>query len=635
MPGEGAYRPRMGEPGADRVRTTGMPVRLLVLALLLAAPARAQEPATLSYRTELAPSGDGALDSALRGVSQLVQLQGPAPTDAAGLVARAMADLPRLRQALQAEGWWLGEPDITLAGQPAGTPGLAEALDSSGERPVPVRISVERGPAFTIGQVAVRPTEDAGLPAVAAAASTPFGLVEGDPARAAAVLAAERQVLDRLLAAGHPLASVVRRETVVDTIGHRMEVAWLLAPGPRARFAWPEVAGSTRMDHDFLRRQVAPLAGQTYSPAALERQRQQLMGLGAFASVGTRAAERLNPDGTLPVSFLVNDRARRAVGVSGAYETNYGPSARVYWEHRNLFGGAERLRVEGEVARLGNAGDLGRSTYRLGATLTDPGVLRPDVTMISNVTALREALKAYDRTAFTGSVLLQQQVSPRFSLRAGPVVDVGGIGPPDGKLTAYGVLGFLAGARWDTTDSLLDPSRGWRLDGALTPSLSLANTEPYVAGRVTGTTYWDLLGEKQGILAARTSFGSLLGANRAVVPRHLRYYAGGGGSVRGYDYQGIGPRDARNQPDGGASVLEASAEWRQRVRGDIGAVVFVDAGAVGTGALPDLAETRVGAGAGVRYFTPIGPIRLDVALPLVKQRGSSGYGIYVGIGQAF
>ena len=119
------------------------------------------------------------------------------------------------------------------------------------------------------------------------------------------------------------------------------------------------------------------------------------------------------------------------------------------------------------------------------------------------------------------------------------------------------------------------------------------------------------------------------------MPRHVRFYGGGGGSVRGYDYQSIGPRDAQNRPSGGGSLVETSLEVRQRVWGDIGAVGFVDAGSVGSGSAPDFNNLRIGAGIGLRYYTPIGPIRLDVAVPLTKQRGDDTFELYIGIGQAF
>ncbi len=338
------------------------------------------------------------------------------------------------------------------------------------------------------------------------------------------------------------------------------------------------------------------------------------------------------------MTFIVSERPRRALGATAAYETNYGPAFRVYWEHRNLWGGAERLRLEGEIARIGaRGGALDEMTYRAFATLRDPGLLGRDLTLVGALGALSERLEAYDRTAAVASVLFERRYSERLTLFSGPTADVGEAGPPDGgPLRPYQLLGVTFGGRWDGTDSLLDPARGWRLNGTLTPFWSFADSQPFAPLRVTASTYWDARGDRRSILAVRGTVGSLLGADRLDVPEHQRFYAGGGGSVRGYDYQSIGPRDPlRNRPTGGASLLEASLEWRQRVWGSWGAVAFVDAGTVGTGAAPDFSSLRVGVGLGVRYLTAIGPIRADVGLPLVRQRGSSGYGLYVGIGQAF
>ena len=227
-------------------------------------------------------------------------------------------------------------------------------------------------------------------------------------------------------------------------------------------------------------------------------------------------------------------------------------------------------------------------------------------------------------------------MSERLHAFAGPTVDVGRSGPPDDSdLSPYQIAGLTFGGRYDGTDSLLDPSQGWRANGAVTPSWSFSTSAPFAPLRATASTYWDVFENRRSILAARGTIGSLLGAQLSDVPRHMRFYGGGGGSVRGYDYQSIGPRDERNKPSGGASLLEASVEWRQRIWGDIGGVAFVDAGTVGVTSAPDFSSLRVGVGLGVRYYTVIGPIRADVALPVVRQPNSSGYGLYVGIGQAF
>lgn len=604
----------------------------------------AEDGGTLPYTVEIQPTGDETLDTALAAASQLVGLREVAPTTGFGLVARAAADRERLARVLHSEGYWGAAVAVRIAGEPIGDPSLADrlaALDPAPGQPPPppvaVRVAIDLRPRYTVSRIEMRAATPEGEAALAAATAEPFGLAVGDPARAAPVLTAERRLLDRLMAAGHPLASVVRRETLVDYDRRTMSVAWLFAPGPRAAFAPPAIAGTARVDPGFLAGFAARrLEGETYSPERLERARKDLMALGAFESVRAQVGDTLDPAGRLPVTFAVAERPRRAIGGTIAYETNYGPAVRLYWEHRNLFGHAERLRLEGEVARIGVTSGVDQMTYRGFATLRVPAAFGTDLALVATLGALRERLEAYDRDAAVASLLFEQRRSERLTLFAGPTADIGEAGPPGGTLRPYQIAGVTFGGRYDGTDSLLDPARGWRLNATVTPSYSFRDDQPFAPTRVTASTYWDVLGDRRSILALRGTIGSLLGANTANVPQHLRYYAGGGGSVRGYDYQSIGPRDpVTGKPAGGGSLVEASIEWRQRVWGDFGAVAFLDAGSVATGSAPDLSELRAGAGIGLRYHTAIGPIRADVALPLVRQQGSSGYGLYVGIGQAF
>jgi translocation and assembly module TamA len=622
-----------------KLRRLLLPFLLLAGLALAQVPAPEAEPDILPYMVEIEPTGDGRLDAALAAVSQLVALRESAPTSPGGVAGRARADRERLQQALQSESYWAGTSRITLAGTTAEDPLLTEKLEASTERPLPIRITVEKGEPYRIASLVLRADTPAGQRALDWVAERPFDLAVGDPARAAPILDAEQALRDRLLAAGHPLASMGRRETLVDHGRKSMDITWHFSPGPVAVFAAPDVEGMVRVEPRFLRAQASRIEGERYSPEVLERQRRDLMALGAFGSVRARAAERLDEAGRLPVTFTVTERARRAIGVNLAYETNYGPSVRVYWEHRNLFGRAERLRLEAELARIGTNGGLEEATYRIGGTYRDPAVfglnLGPQWSFVGSLFGLRERLEAYDRDAITFSALMERRFSEKLSLNAGPVLDFGSIGPPGGTLTPYQILGIQFGGRYDGTDSLLDPARGWRVNGTLTPSWSFRDSAPFAPLRVTASTYWDVLGDRRGILALRGTLGSLMGAERADVPRHQRFYAGGGGSVRGYDYQSIGPRDAFNRPSGGASLIEASAEWRQRVWGDFGAVAFVDAGSVGSGSAPDTTNLRIGAGLGVRYYTAIGPVRADIGVPLVRQRDNSAFGLYVGIGQAF
>ena len=144
-------------------------------------------------------------------------------------------------------------------------------------------------------------------------------------------------------------------------------------------------------------------------------------------------------------------------------------------------------------------------------------------------------------------------------------------------------------------------------------------------------------GDGRSVLAGRASFGTIPGGTADNIPFDKLFYAGGGGSVRGFAYQSAGPRDAFNNPLGGASVVEGSVEFRQRIGKSFGAVAFVDAGSAYTDTMPNFSQfaPRIGTGAGVRYYTDFGPARLDVGVPLNKRDGDAPFGIYVSIGQAF
>lgn len=601
---------------------------LLAVLMLLARPLAAQE---IRYDTTLVPTGEDNLDPKLRDASQLIGLAEAAPVDPYGLIARAEADPRRLEEVLRAEGWWAPRIEVTIAGEPAGAPGLADRI--TGRAEVPVEIRVDPGPRYTFGRIAVRPATEAEAAAVARLPE-PSGIRPGEPARTDAVLDAEAKLKDEMLRAGHPLAAIADREVIVDHDAQRMDVTWTLAPGPLADFARPTVEGDTRVNTALIERVAAArLEGEPYSPQRLERARRAVQALGAFDAVRARAADRLDEAGRLPTTFSVTDRRRNAAGVSLAYETSYGASARTYYERRNLFGNAETLRVEAEISRLGEGG-IADANYRLGANLRRPGLFDGRTSLVADTYLTRERLEAYDRDAFVASLLLERSFGDHWLLRAGPTFETGRIGLPGDTLTPYTLLGLVTAARYDNTNSLLDPTRGWRIDVGATPYADLAEGGGFVRALGTARTYLDLTGDAGSVLALRASVGSVMGATNNV-PLDKRFYAGGGGSVRGYTYQSIGPRNAANQPTGGLSLVEGSVELRQRISGPIGIVAFLDAGSVTEREAPSVQDIRYGAGLGFRYATAIGPLRLDVGVPLNPQPGDASYAIYVGLGQAF
>jgi translocation and assembly module TamA len=129
--------------------------------------------------------------------------------------------------------------------------------------------------------------------------------------------------------------------------------------------------------------------------------------------------------------------------------------------------------------------------------------------------------------------------------------------------------------------------------------------------------------------------GTIRGASQFQVPADQLFYAGGSGTVRGYSYQTIGPLFPDDTPEGGLSLDAFSLEFRQHINKTFGIVPFVDAGQVSAGATPFTSRLLFGVGLGARYYTSIGPIRVDFAVPVTRLAGDSAFQVYVGLGEAF
>lgn len=605
---------------------------LLCIFFILSNPLPAQEPPAIPYRVEITPDDDRALVSAIEAVSQLIKLAETAPTDGYGLLARARADLPRVAEALRAEAFWGGAARIEIAGEDVNQRGAAPP-EADPTKPLPVSLILTPGPRYRIGQILLR-AEPADQDALLEQAAAELRIAEGDPARPADILTVEEALLRELRRAGHPLASVVAREAVVDHDTKTMDITWRIAPGPLADFARPSVAGTTRTNPAMLERLAARrLEGQPYSPERLERARRALMGLGVFGFVQAEEGKALDPSGRLPVHFQLQERPRHVVGGRFGFETNYGLTASGYWEDRNIFGGAERLRLEGEIARIGETG-IEDATYRAFATLRTPEFLGRDLQSTSQIGAVRERLRAYDRDAALASFVLEHRLSDTMAIAAGPNYEEGRIGR-DGDMEAFRLFGLTGIFRYDNTTNPLDPRQGQRFTFSATPYYSAMDANSFTRALAIGTSYFDILGNGDSVLALRAALGSAPGADRDEITLDKRFYAGGGGSVRGYTYQSIGPRDAANRPLGGASLVEGSIEWRQRLSQNWGMAAFLDAGSVGEEAKPDFSRLRAGTGLGIRYLTAIGPLRFDVGVPLDRQKDDPSFAIYIGFGQAF
>ncbi len=598
----------------------------VVLAVLHGAAAGAADPQP--YTVEIAATGNAALDQALKDSSSLVSLRDSAPVGPFALVTRARDDEGRLGTALNSYGHYAARVTMQVAGRSLDDPALPTALEAA-TAPVPVTVGIDPGPVFHLRRVAL----DGQVPAQARAA---LGIAPGAPAIAAEVLAGQARVLDALRGQGYALAKVDPPVAMLDAGAQALDVSYKVDAGPQVDLGPISIEGLARVGPAFVRRRLLVSQGERFDPAKIEKARQDLAQLGVFTTVRARAAKQLDAAGQLPLAFDMTERPRHAVSVTAEYSTDLGASAGVTFQHRNLFGQAEQLNLGAAVTQLGGSASRG-SGYNVTAALTKPDLWRRDQSLTVNLQAIKENLDAYNRTAELGGITLSRKVEQVWTGSVGVQAQQSRI-TQEGTTRDYTLLALPVGLRYDSTgpEGLFEPTHGIKAAASVAPTHELTGQgSTFAILQASGSTYINLGAPGRSIVALRGLVGSVQGAATFDLPPDERFYAGGGGTVRGYRYQSIGPQFRRNRPTGGTSITAATVEYRQRFGESYGAAVFVDAGQVSSSSAGFGSGLRAGAGVGARYYTPIGPVRLDVAVPLNKQRGDDTFELYLGIGQAF
>lgn len=609
-------------------------------ALLLTEPSvHAADP--LAYGVMFVSTGDEALDRALNDSSQLVALRETAPVGPFALVARARDDAARLETVLDSFGYYDGMAVVTVGGRQLDDPYLLDQLERAPSGVVvPVTVSVVRGAVYHLGKIDIQGTVPADVP-------VQLGMKPGAAALASDVLAAREHLLEALRGRGYALARVDKPIATLDTTAKTLAVEIKVDAGPRLDLGWIGFKGVERTDEGFLRRRLLVHSGDRFDPEAIEKARQDFINTGVFSSVRARTGERPDEDGRLPLDFEMAERPLHAVGFNGAWSTDVGGSLSVSWQHRNLFGEAETLNLIGGVAQLGGNSTTGIG-YNAGASFVKPDFFQRDQSLQADLGAVKASLNAYDQKAVLAAVLLKRKFSASWSGAVGLSGEQENI-VQNGLARDYTLLGLPLTLNYDSTKSPLDPVEGIRASAVVTPiqpfsgsasgtSAQLAEssgTSPFVLLQLAGSTYLDFTGSGRSMLALRGLVGGAVGVGVMALPPDKRFYAGGSATVRGYKYQSIGPRFPNDRPVGGTAVSAGTFEFRQRILDDYAAVAFVDVGQVSPDGGPFTGDWSVGAGIGGRYYTSIGPIRVDVALPLSRHSGSGSFEMYVGIGQAF
>jgi translocation and assembly module TamA len=570
---------------------------------------------------------DKGLKEALSESSMLVSDEKKPVSGDLGVVVKARDDRDRLIATLYEKARYGGVVTIAVNGTPLDA--LPPTPTFSRDKPVAVTISVDPGPAFKLGKVNL-------LGDAARLDPANYGLVRGGDAGSLTILKAGDKMVADFKNQGHPLAKLDKRDVVADHSSNTVDVSLKVDSGPVAPFGNVGVTGQKSVDPDFIKRYARINEGKPYSPDELKKASDRLRKLGVFSSVTIREADKLAPDGSIPTTIEVSEGKQRFFGAGAQYSTIDGFGLQGYWGHRNLTGRADSLRIEGSVSRIGETTDVGQLDYTAGITYVRPATFYPSATFTAGLKMQSLHPDAYDANTVTASGALAYEINDQDTVSAG-----GEVSYESDTTDAFGKHNYLTIAIpleyvRDTRDNKLDPTEGYRASISAKPSYEAMGGSIFSSFEGSISGYKGVGANNNVVFAGKLSAGTLLGANSIEdIPATRRFYAGGGGSVRGYSYQEISPYNSNGDETGGRSYVTASFEARVKITDTIGVVPFVDMGSVTDTAFPDFSDLRIGAGVGLRYATPFGPIRLDVAMPLKKYNGGTSYGIYAGIGQAF
>jgi translocation and assembly module TamA len=609
-----------------------LPLVLSLAAAVIQPGAAAQE--TEAVAAEEAPLPEavytmqltGALPDELRDLLQksslLETLRAEPPPSFGALVRRTDNDVERFNQVLRSEGYYAGT--------------IRSSIDENAT-PIAVTIDVDPGPVFRLKYYAI--VDEGGEPLPALPALSELGLQIGQPARAADIVIAGRKLLRNLADRGQPLAKIADQEAVVDHAELSMAVTVHLDPGPEVTFGATAITGFGSVDENHVRRLIPWAEGDPYDQRRVDRFRRKLVRTGLFGAVIIDHADAADAGGRLPMTVELVEGKHRSVGLGAKYYTSEGPAIEGFWEHRNLLGAHESLRI----ALL-----FGAIRQELTNTLTLHDFKRPDQDLRNEIKLSRQRINgfggfvnegaAYDSDGVSALSALRRPLTDQLSGELGVSLAYARLREPGSDFQPSTLLGLPGALDFDSSDDPLDPAEGIRVRVAPTPYVGwFEQTTQFLSNELSASGYLSLDKQRRYVLAARSAVGAIFGPSRDRIPTDKRFYAGGGDSIRGYPFQSVGPLDDDDNPLGGRSLLLLSAELRARVWGNFGIVPFIDAGNVYTAVVPDFDEAlRVGAGLGFRYRTPIGPLRLDFAVPLNRRKSvDDPFQFYINIGQAF
>ncbi|NNL87752.1 MAG: BamA/TamA family outer membrane protein [Marinicaulis sp.] len=541
----------------------------------------------------------------IRNTSELSDTERQYPTSAA-LRRAASRDIAKFENVLQSAGFYKGAASFEL------TPGGDGAATI-------VNYIIDAGDRFTIAEYEILYADDAsGRPSTI----EETGVTPTRSAAGAALRDTQLLILNFLWESGFPNAEIVARRALINPDTTTANAIYEFRTGAKAHFGGVNIQGAERANEEYLKKLKTWEPDEEYERSKIVEYRDRLSKTAMFSDLDV-APGATGPDGAAPVVVRVSERKHRTIGAGASYSTAVGPGGRLFFENRNLFGQGESLRVEMRGSQVEQSIDF---------NFAKPLPVLPG-TAFGSFEFLNETTEAFDaRSLRLSGGLSKLWLDDRLETRGAIALETSKVETDTTEDRNYFVSAPLS-VLWNSEDDLLDPAKGFRVNLVVTP---YTGSETFQQAEFSARSRIFFGDDDRFTLAGRVGMGATFSASLAELPSNKRYFAGGGGSIRGFGFQEAGPLDADANPIGGRSYVEGAAEIRARVMKSLQVAAFIDAGNVGAASLPDFDEDLfIGVGGGIRYLTPIGPIRADVAFPLEKRESDSAFQVYISIGQPF
>ncbi len=567
----------------------------------------AGEPNEVEYKVRIKGARDNAVKRAVKESARTYMMRKRPPSTYGQLRRRMEKDVPLIETILEANGYYDGSVTMDL---------------NLEESPVRVYIRLDQGEQYRFRTVDIQfvDNDDERLNKIKPTIRRKNKVVATD------VFNEQQRIIEQLARRGYPFGVLTRRDVEIDRENQVVDLMLEFDPGPLAFFGPAKVNGLEKIPDKYIHRQIPWNEGARYDAQLVHDFETRLLSAGQFGSARVTPQQAGSGTNAIPMNISLNERAMRTVRLGVNY-SDIGPGGRIDWEHRNLFGGGERFEtsLSGSPIEIEWEGRLIRA-----------GFLDGRQSLVLDVNAGQEMPDAYDAKRAVGTAMVLRDFNPNIQAGLGMGYSYSLVEQFDMRDRFAYVL-FPVQAVFDYRDDRLNPQRGGQLFGQTSWYEDTQGFDSFLKSQAEARKYFMLWREIHLSSAFRLTLGSIDGADVAGIPADERFYAGGGGSIRGYEYQSVGPK-LNGTPTGGDKLLEFSAELRVQPGTRLGYVAFIDGGTVYNDLTSDDANRalRYGAGLGLRWFTGIGPLRADLAYPLnPDDTQKERLQFYISLGQAF